>query len=171
MTKSNCTLISLNPGFNEFLSRSEWLGAPDAETGVFTIGDRSIIRFLELRITIMPQSVMGYDKPVLSMRYHASLVGGGVWTGGDGPLGMPSVQWQFDGRDDLGTEYECQSGASGFPDSSHTIFDSDISFEPEVPVNASWIEIRFMHWRNPGRPIQIFRAEVPPLGSGKQWGT
>ena len=160
MTKSNSTFITLHRRVNEFLD-PEWAATPDAETGVFTIGDRYVIRFLELRITIMSESVMGYDKPILSMRYHASLASGEAWPG---TLGMfLDDKWDFDGRDDLGTEYEVQQGASGFPDRGRTIYDSDMSFEPDVPVNASWVEIRFMDWRQPEQPVQTFRADVPPL--------
>jgi hypothetical protein len=98
------------------------------------------------------------------MRYHASLTTGEEWALGGEPFGMlPNGKWYFDGRDDLGTEYEYQQGASGFPDPGHTILDSDISFEPDVPVNASWVEIRFMGWREPDQPVHTFRADVPPL--------
>ena len=79
---------------------------------------------------------------------------------------VPYGRWYYDGRDDLGTEYEYQQGASGFPDRGRTIFDSHISFEPDVPLNARWIEIRFMDRREPRQPVKTFRADVPPL---REW--
>ncbi len=166
MTKSNSTFISLDRGVNEFLGAPEWFGTPDAETGIFTIGDRYVIRLLELRITIMRESVMGFDKPVLSMRYHAALGTGEAWAEGNSMFDMiPYGKWYYDGRDNLGTEHECQQGASGFPDPGRTIFDSDISFEPDVPANASWVEIRFMDKLDPDQPVHTFRADVPLLRS------
>ena len=165
MTNSNCTSIRLHRGVSEFQD-PEWSGTPEAETGVFTIGDRYVIRFLELRITILSESVVGPDKPILSMRYHASLPSGEAWAGDNDAFDMiPYGKWHYDGRDDLGTEYEYQQGASGFPDPGRTIFDSDISFEPDVPVDASWVEIRFMDRRDPDQPVQTFRADVPLLQS------
>jgi hypothetical protein len=164
MAKSNCTFITLDRDVDELINGPEWSGTPDAETGVFTIGKRYVIRFIELRINIMPESVMGYDKPILSMRYHASLMTGKAWARGNELNDMvPYGKWYFDGRDDLGTEYEYQQGASGFLDPAHTIFDSDISFEPDVPVNARWVEIRFMDRRNPAQPVHTFRSDVPTL--------
>jgi|SRR5947209_2607764 len=158
MATENCTVISLHRGVSEFLA-PEWLGTPDGQTGIFTIGGRYVIRLLNLRITIMPESVVGFDKPILSMRYHASHTSGEAWAAGDATHG----KWCLDGRDDVGTEYEVQQGASGFPDPGRTIFDSDLSFEPDVPVNAGWVEIRFMDWRKPDQPVHTFRADVPPL--------
>lgn len=163
MTKGEVTFISLDRRINEFYA-GEWSGTPAGESAIFTIGDQYIIRFLEFNIAIWPESLMGDDKPILSMRYHASLVSGEPWVAGDDFTAMvPYGKWYFDGRDDLGTAYEYQQGVSGFLDPDHTIFDSDISFEPDVPVNAQWVEIRFMDRREPDQPVHTFRADVPPL--------
>lgn len=160
MTKSNCTFITLHRRVSEFLD-PEWSGTPDAERADFTIGGRYVIRFRELRITIMSESVAGFDKPILSMRYHAARMSGAAWAEEDPASG----KWYFDGRDDLGTEYKYQQGASGFLDPGRTIFDSDISFEPDVPRNARWVEIRFMDWREPDHPVRTFRADTREIQS------
>jgi hypothetical protein len=47
--KSSVTFINLNRDDNELLSGPEWSGTPDAETGVFRIGDQYIIRLLDFR--------------------------------------------------------------------------------------------------------------------------
>jgi hypothetical protein len=163
MTNSKRTFISLDRTINEFYT-AEWSGTPGGETGIFTIDGRYVIRLLEISIAIWPESVMGDEKPILSMRYHASLVSGEAWAAGNQLSSMvPYGKWYFDGRDDLGTEYEYQQGASGFLDPGRTIFDSDITFEPDVPLNAHWVEIRFIDRRKPDRPVHTFRADVPRL--------
>lgn len=164
MKNSKFTFVSLDRGRNQFYT-ADWSGTPNAETGIFTIGGGYAIRFLKLCIAVWPEGVMGDEKPILSMQYHASLVSGDAWPPGNDLSGMvPCGKWYFDGRDDLGTEYGYQQGASGFLDpAGRTIFDSDISFEPDVPVNARWVEIRFMDGRKPGEPVHTFRADVPPL--------
>lgn len=137
-------------------------GVPPAGTGMFTIGDPYITRFQELAI-LRRDPGSGIENPVLQMRYEATSARGVAWSKADMSRGSRSADetWLVDGRDDLGTEYEVQGGASGFYGPHDEIFDSEIDFEPSVPSDVSWVEIRFMDANRPNEPVHIFRAHVP----------
>lgn len=143
----------------------EWHGVPDADAGVFVVAGRYEVHFLGLWVSFMPQSGVGFDQYVLSIRYEVAPIGGTNWTAGDRAWAgnLPEGKWALEGQDDLGTRYEVQYGASGFCGPDNMIFDSTISFEPGVPVDARWIEIRFMDWHWPKQPMRTFRADLPTL--------
>jgi len=155
MSSVDTTLITLTGGDRD------WRGAPEEGSGVFTVGDHYVVRVVNLRVAVLPESGVGFNQPVLSMQYEVMPIHGVTWTTAQrqGQLGA----WLLNGRDDLGTEYEVQSGASGFKLPDFTIYDSDLHFEPVVPRKAAWIEIRFMDSRSPERPVHTIRAELAPL--------
>ena len=138
----------------------KWSGVPDEGTGVFMLADRFLARFLELRLTIMPESVMGLNKPVLSMRYQVVPLTGVIWEHGEleGHL-----KWGFQVRDDVGTEYEVWGGASGFGVPDATTLVGDVDFEPEVPSSARQVEVRFMDSRHGDELAHRVVANLPPL--------
>lgn len=140
-----------------------WSGTPREGAGIFMLNERYMVRILDLRVTVMAESVMGFDKPVLSMHYEILPAEGEL--AGTSTQRRPTQEvwrrWYFDVQDDVGTEYEVQSGASGFRGPNRTIFDSDIDFEPSVPPNATWIEIRFRDRQRPEQPIYTLRADLP----------
>jgi hypothetical protein len=144
-----------------------WSGIPREGAGIFMLDEQYMVRILDLRVTVMPESVMGFDKPVLSMHYEVLPVEVALTGTSTQPTPTTEVwsRWHFDVRDDVGTEYEVQSGASGFRGPNRTIYDSDIDFEPSVSPHANWIEIRFMDPRHLEQPIYTLRADLPLLAS------
>jgi hypothetical protein len=137
----------------EKVDDGEWVGQPDEDARIFSVGDDLVICVLAVRVTIEPVSVMGYDMPVLSMHYQAMV---------RSRSGKPHDRRDMTVHDDLGTEYWVQSGASGYIGPGLAVLDSDVDFEPAVPPAATAIEIRFTDSQDAAGHSHTVRAELPP---------
>lgn len=76
--------------------------------------------------------------------------------------------WEFKVRDDVGTEYEVQSGATGFMARDKSVFDSDLDFEPAVSQEATALEVVFVNQRHPKEPVFTLRAELAMIEAGNE---
>jgi len=83
-------------------------------------------------------------------------------------LWLGDLWWEFKVRDDVGTEYEVQSGSTGFMARDKSVFDSDLDFEPAVSQEATALEVVFVNQRHPKEPVFTLRAELAMIEAGNE---